>query len=179
VPQVAWTGEAEALVARAPFFVRPLIRRRVEAAARQAGRAIINAEFVTQLRDAQMAQSGPVRSAPGGAQGGPGTGEARLEEIRADLAFLAQLTALYCEARHGPAPRQPVEAHGRLGGLWPAEPPACCPGCAKLLLHAGAKRLVCPHDPKPSCRHCQTPCQREDYRAALAEVMRWGMGKGV
>ena len=178
--QIAWTAEAEALAARAPFFVRALIRRRVEAAARQAGRAIVNAEFVRQLREAQMGKGGSAKAEPAaGGGGGQRSAEARRAEIHADLTFLARLVALYCEAHHGPAPRRPVQAHGRLGELWPAPPPECCADCARVLLHAGAKRLVCPHDPKPSCRHCTTPCQRADYREALGEVMRWGMGKGV
>jgi hypothetical protein len=169
---LAWTAEAEQLVARVPFFVRPIIRRRVEAAARQSGRTIINAEFVAQLRDRQMGPPGAPQAAAS-----PASEDARVAEARADIAFLAHLVEIYCHAHHAEAPCQPVAAQGRLGEFWPAEAPKCCAACGRLLLHAAAKRLVCPHYPKPSCRNCTTPCQRADYREALGEVMRWGMGR--
>lgn len=51
-----WTPEAEAEVARAPFFIRPVARRAVLKAAREAGVEVIDVEFVNRVRAASKAR---------------------------------------------------------------------------------------------------------------------------
>ena len=48
-----WTPEAEAALKRAPFFVRPLVRRRAEAAAKERGLSEVSAELLEELRRGQ------------------------------------------------------------------------------------------------------------------------------
>lgn len=48
-----WTREAEAAVKRAPFFVRPLVRRRAEAEARKRGMEEVTAELLAELKSKQ------------------------------------------------------------------------------------------------------------------------------
>jgi len=50
MPEPRWTPEAEAEVARAPFFIRPLARRSVLKAAREAGVTEIDVAFVNRVR---------------------------------------------------------------------------------------------------------------------------------
>jgi hypothetical protein len=45
-----WTPEAEAEVARAPFFIRPVARRAVVKAAREAGVEVIDVALVNRVR---------------------------------------------------------------------------------------------------------------------------------
>ncbi|MDH4228904.1 MAG: PCP reductase family protein [Nitrospirota bacterium] len=54
-----WTPEAEAAIAKAPFFVRPMARRAVEKAARAEGVQHIDLDYVTRVRQ-------KVSGAPGG-----------------------------------------------------------------------------------------------------------------
>jgi hypothetical protein len=48
-----------------------------------------------------------------------------------------------------------------------------CPDCAKLAAHAFAKRMQCPLDPKPDCKHCPQHCYADKYRRQIREVMRY------
>ncbi len=93
--------------------------------------------------------------------------------LRKDLRTLALFIEIYCRGRHTGAPRQTVwlrnidveEVHGR--------PLELCPDCARLLAHAFMKRLYCPLDPKPACKHCPQHCYAPAYRARIREVMRY------
>ena len=48
-----------------------------------------------------------------------------------------------------------------------------CTDCSRLLNYGIAKLLLCPYDPKPSCRKCQTHCYAPGYREKIKEVMRF------
>jgi|GEM_PF-1844193 len=48
--ELNWTPEAEAQIAKAPFFVRGMARRAVEKAAHQQGVLTIDLAFVNQVR---------------------------------------------------------------------------------------------------------------------------------
>ncbi|UCD72415.1 MAG: nitrous oxide-stimulated promoter family protein [Syntrophobacterales bacterium] len=34
------------------------------------------------------------------------------------------------------------------------------------------KRFRCPHNPKPMCKNCETPCSNQNYKGKLQEVMK-------
>jgi len=51
-----WTPEAEAEVAKAPFFVRPLARRAVLKVAEAEGVEVIDVDFVNRVRADQKAR---------------------------------------------------------------------------------------------------------------------------
>jgi hypothetical protein len=51
-----WTPEAEAEVAKAPFFIRPVARRAVVKAAEAEGVAVIDVDFVNRVRAAREAR---------------------------------------------------------------------------------------------------------------------------
>ena len=48
-----------------------------------------------------------------------------------------------------------------------------CPDCQKLLNHGIAKLLLCPYDPKPMCKNCETYCFASGYREKIRQVMRF------
>jgi hypothetical protein len=94
-------------------------------------------------------------------------------KLRKDLRTLALFIDLYCRRRHRNAARAPVwlrtvdvaAVHGR--------PLELCPECAKLAAHAFAKRMQCPLEPKPACKHCPQHCYAPQYRAQIRDVMRY------
>lgn len=47
---MSWTDEAESLLKEVPFFVRPAVRRRIEALAAEAGVEPVDAGFYRQAR---------------------------------------------------------------------------------------------------------------------------------
>ena len=48
-----------------------------------------------------------------------------------------------------------------------------CADCDKLLSHGIAKILLCPYDPKPRCKKCETHCYAPSYRKRIRQVMRF------
>ena len=48
-----------------------------------------------------------------------------------------------------------------------------CQDCQKLLHHGIAKLLMCPYDPKPTCKKCQTHCYAPGYRDKIRQVMKF------
>jgi hypothetical protein len=52
---MTWNDEAEAKLKEVPFFVRPAVRKRIEAMAREAGLETIDAAFYAQAK-AQFGQ---------------------------------------------------------------------------------------------------------------------------
>jgi hypothetical protein len=45
--------------------------------------------------------------------------------------------------------------------------------CTKLLRYGLTMRLRCPHDPKPMCKKCTTPCYKGEYRSKIREIMKF------
>lgn len=166
---IRWTNEAQEGLRRAPWVVRPLIRRRVEAAAQKEGLDTIDHAFLMQVKARhESPDSGNAEA------GSNGTG---LEQrIRDDVAFLAELLDQYCTQAHEDAERGPVGPAGVLTRYYDRDgAPTLCSECRQLFLHTAAKRTACPHDPKPSCRHCKTPCQQPEYRRRMADIMVWNV----
>ena len=94
---------------------------------------------------------------------------------RKDLRVLVLFTTVYCRAQH-------TGEHNPLSGL-PSQLKACqrylcCSECAEFLRYAIERRLRCPLDPKPSCKHCQVHCYRSGHREKVLEVMRYS-GKAL
>jgi hypothetical protein len=97
----------------------------------------------------------------------------RQKQLRKDLRVLARFILVYCEGLHPASERAAVELKSvDVSGLL-GEPVHLCPSCARLLAHAVTKRLHCPLDPKPACKHCPQHCYHPGYRAAIREVMKY------
>lgn len=95
------------------------------------------------------------------------------QTIRNDIEVLAEFISIYCDDRHVSADRAGVVAGGAVGRYLESCSPVLCEGCRKLLLHAVSRRLVCPYDPKPSCKKCTTHCYAPGYREKIREIMRY------
>jgi hypothetical protein len=89
---------------------------------------------------------------------------------RKDLKILALFTSVYCAAQHL-AKRGPIATlPDQLSSLRRYD---CCDECAVFLHYAIARRLQCPLDPKPSCKHCPVHCYRPGHREMVREIMRF------
>lgn len=93
--------------------------------------------------------------------------------IQRDIETVSQFIQIYCDNNHRHRDKSPVRASGKLKGYVSGSSLLLCGDCEKLLLYSASKRLLCPYDPKPSCKKCTTHCYRDSYREAIREVMRF------
>jgi len=90
-----------------------------------------------------------------------------------DLKVLANFVAIYCREKHGDEDKEAFSMMDpRLAEVLEDEI-LLCADCRKLLTHAVAKSLQCPHDPKPMCKKCETHCYAPAYREKIKEVMKF------
>jgi hypothetical protein len=98
--------------------------------------------------------------------------------LRSDLKILAKFIDVYCRHRHADAEKTPVALKvcdvEQLAG-----PISICGECHKLLTHAFVKRMNCPMEPKPACKHCPSHCYHPTYRQQIREVMKFSGRKLV
>jgi len=91
---------------------------------------------------------------------------------RKDLDVLALFTSVYCRAHHHGArvPLQVTDPGLRALSLHKAP---VCPACAEFLAYAFERRLRCPLEEKPACKHCPVHCYKPDHRDKVREIMRF------
>ncbi len=91
---------------------------------------------------------------------------------RKDLRVLARFTAVYCKAHH-PSEKLPLDSEvPGVASLEVGTYPVCA-SCRDFLYYAIERRLRCPLEPKPICKHCPVHCYRPDYRQKVREIMRF------
>jgi hypothetical protein len=91
---------------------------------------------------------------------------------RKDLEVLALFTSVYCRA-HQHGSRSPLQATDPgLQALSLHKAPVC-PACAEFLAYAFERRLRCPLEEKPACKHCPMHCYKPDYRDKVRDIMRF------
>lgn len=93
-------------------------------------------------------------------------------DVRKDVEVLAEFIHIYCEDVHPGAVKHPAVARGAAGRYLEGISFVFCDECRDLLLHAVSKRIICPYDPKPSCKKCPTHCYAPEHRARIRRVMR-------
>ncbi|MDO8491754.1 MAG: nitrous oxide-stimulated promoter family protein [Dehalococcoidia bacterium] len=91
-----------------------------------------------------------------------------------DLRILAEFVDIYCRENHRDAAREAFavgdeRVQRSLGDM----ELTLCQDCGKLLSHGMAKLMLCPYDPKPSCRKCETHCYAPGYREKVRQVMKF------
>jgi hypothetical protein len=91
-----------------------------------------------------------------------------------DIRVLADFIAIFCRENHREEAKDmfPIK-DARLRDIMGDNNLKLCPDCRKLLNHGIAKLLLCPYDPKPTCKDCQTQCYAPGYRERIQEVMRF------
>jgi hypothetical protein len=78
---------------------------------------------------------------------------------RKDIRTLSDFIAIYCREHHGGEAREPfVFRDERLADMLRDKNLVLCADCGSLLNHGIVKLLLCPYDPKPTCRKCETHC---------------------
>ncbi len=95
------------------------------------------------------------------------------EAIQKDIGVLGTFIAMYCAGKHPARGRSVVRGVGKLSDYINPRGVELCDECAKLFLYAASKRLICPYNPKPACKDCQTHCYGEPHRSKIREIMRY------
>ncbi len=91
-----------------------------------------------------------------------------------DIHVLGKFAEIYCKAHHRDAGRDRLDSQGVRLGAYGRRAPRVCPECASLLAYGEKRRALCPFDPKPQCKNCETHCYRPDMRQQMRDVMRYG-----
>lgn len=91
-----------------------------------------------------------------------------------DLRVLSDFIAIFCQENHRAEAKNtfPIK-DPRLRNSLGDKDLVLCQDCRKLLNHGIAKLLLCPYDPKPMCKKCETHCYAPGYRERILEVMRF------
>jgi hypothetical protein len=94
-------------------------------------------------------------------------------DVRHDLKTLALFIRIYCQHQHAKAEKAAVSLQVCDVAEIAGGPVLLCEECRKLLAHAFVKRIHCPMNPKPMCKHCPNHCYHAVYRAKIREVMKF------
>jgi hypothetical protein len=89
-----------------------------------------------------------------------------------DLKVLLQFTAVYCRARHAGERSLIATDEPGLQKL-PLRKHSVCDECRDFLLYAFERRLRCPLDEKPFCKHCHVHCFKPGHREKVRDIMRF------
>ncbi len=91
-----------------------------------------------------------------------------------DLRVLGNFIAIFCRENHPELTKNilPVKDERLSQALGDIEL-ELCQECSRLFQHGAAKMLLCPYDPKPMCKKCETHCYAPGYRERIREVMRF------
>jgi len=93
------------------------------------------------------------------------------KEIK-DLKALAQFTSVYCKVHHEGLKENLKTDEPDLQQL-PLHKYPVCEECRDFLLYAFQRKIDCPLEEKPSCKHCHVHCFRPDHREKVREIMRF------
>lgn len=89
-----------------------------------------------------------------------------------DLRVLAQFTSVYCNVHHDDVKSPLLLDEPAFAGL-PLDRYPVCVSCRQFLVYAFERRLRCPLEEKPACKHCQVHCFKPGHREKVREIMRF------
>lgn len=89
-----------------------------------------------------------------------------------DLKVLLQFTAVYCSEKHNETKTAVSTVEADLQKL-PLQKYPVCTECRDFLLYAFERRLRCPLEDRPVCKHCPVHCYKPEYRKKVREIMRF------
>jgi len=91
-----------------------------------------------------------------------------------DIRVLGDFISIFCRENHRAEAKDTfLIKDARLRNSLDGRDLVLCTDCRKLLNHGIAKLLLCPYEPKPMCKKCETHCYAPGYREKIREVMRF------
>ena len=93
------------------------------------------------------------------------------KEIK-DLKVLLQFTSVYCKANHEGS-KSVIQTSEPAFRSIPFGKFTVCEKCREFLLYAFERRLRCPLQEKPACKHCKVHCFKPGHREKVREIMRF------
>jgi hypothetical protein len=93
------------------------------------------------------------------------------KELR-DLKVLLQFTSVYCQQKHDDNRAVIITDESELQRL-PLQKYPVCIKCRDFLLYAFERRLRCPLEDRPVCKHCPVHCYAPEQREKVREIMRF------
>ena len=91
-----------------------------------------------------------------------------------DVRVLSSFVFIFCRENHRAEAKDTFTVKDvRLRRHLDGRDLALCRDCRRLLSHGIAKLLLCPYDPKPMCKKCETQCYAPGYRQRVREVMKF------
>lgn len=89
-----------------------------------------------------------------------------------DIRTLVKFVGIYCRENHD-GDKSPFSF--KLFGIKEIEKKeiSLCLDCTRLLAYGLTMRLKCPHDPKPTCKKCETQCYHGEYKSKIRDVMKF------
>jgi hypothetical protein len=95
------------------------------------------------------------------------------QKEKRDIQVLIRFVHIFCREKHGENSKKPFSPlFEEIAGLIENDI-QLCESCSELLSYGMRKRFRCPHNPKPMCKKCHTPCYNRTYRERVREVMRF------
>jgi hypothetical protein len=93
--------------------------------------------------------------------------------IAKDIKVLVRFIEIFCHKHHREEDQTELQCAGEAGRFLNPYRVKLCLDCQKLLIHGVSKRIICPKEPKPSCKHCDVHCYSGWYQEKIREVMRF------
>ncbi len=91
-----------------------------------------------------------------------------------DIRILSDFIAIFCQENHRAEAKDTflIKDEG-LRTILGDKDLVLCQDCHKLLNHGITKLLLCPYEPKPMCKKCETHCYAPGYREKIRKVMKF------
>ena len=91
-----------------------------------------------------------------------------------DIRVLSDFISIFCREKHRSEPKERFYLKDeKAESVLKDRNLMLCRDCRKLLTHGIVKLLLCPYDPKPMCKKCETHCYASGYRERVREIMRF------
>lgn len=96
------------------------------------------------------------------------------ETLKNDAQTVQKFVTTYCDTKH-------VTRCKNEGKLYEdAQAYLLCEECETTLRYSYERLVACPHDEKPSCRKCPSPCYEKGMWKKMAKIMMYsGMRLGL
>jgi len=94
-------------------------------------------------------------------------------EIKNDIDVLTEFILIFCNSNHMERKKTEIKISGKLSYYLKNDDIFLCGECRALLIHSASMRMICPCNPKPRCKKCETHCYKGGYREKIREVMRF------